>query len=986
TLHEGEKSEFRASVRLKPVKALPADDKARITVIADPVFEMAQAVMGLAGGMAIPSPFKDMRAEVEVHLVPYALRVKADGSEAGDRLGVEGDTRTPLVLEASLHRVDGTGSALDPPRPERVEVLAQLTGVRHTVTPLEGGGVRVELVAEKPCLREAIQAGSLTLQAQSPGGRTIRRSLPVEVKPLEARLTAAPEGKLRLGQGGTTLTLTLTNSRGKAVEGVSTAWSLEPPCGRLNPAQAVTDASGQARVQYSLPGEEEALKAFTGSSLPVRVEVKGPASAVVAQHTLELEYSQVVVLNVEKEGFAGGQAIRLELTSPGGVLVELRAAAGRFDPVAFARVTGLGQEVVSDAQGRARLGQGSTPATHEVRLQLADPARDLIRNTVDQLKRLADSAWATARLKEACRRLKDFAELDFVARLAAQKPQEYECSYFNLNMLRSAARVGELSAQLYERRFGRLQDQLNQCLGNLAGAFFSWLGEKYFPKLADLLGRGARYLFRGLARKLAGSPKVIGWVRSAAARLKGWADDAARKVDDLRLKMRGKRKTLPEGMEARLPRGRGDGPFRPKPGSLVAPDREMVEAAEQAGRNAARARQVRVEAQKRLEKLRAEASKLQGRLQEAEGVLTQTGVKPETLKGWEKTKRQLEGQIRDANNRIGEAAEALGKADADHQAAAEAEKQARSALEELKGACQALDELLGDILSLLNKAYQYGAWTIALALVWLADLSSRNLREIVRRVHPGASDAMSNAVDDLVFKAAFAKAFELGGAKVLGPAIYWGLAYLQGNAVAEALQQAGELSGRWEDRDKTAVRKAVEWYYEQIDAASFKIEETEVWVELGADLADWAEWITVWLTRAINVLLGVLTAIIAFFSLGTALPLCLTVTAGFAAAVELFDRFWDLVKAGGRSLTALASAVEVWAVVLPAHQTFTAKLYGDDSILARVDQGWSYPITEELDRKLRELHAPGSLPGEQSVEAAYNKVRELLDQVPGVDL
>lgn len=86
-----------------------------------------------------------------------------------------------------------------------------------------------------------------------------------------------------------------------------------------------------------------------------------------------------------------------------------------------------------------------------------------------------------------------------------------------------------------------------------------------------------------------------------------------------------------------------------------------------------------------------------------------------------------------------------------------------------------------------------------------------NMRTVLRGVHPGAPASLDAAVDDLVSKQAFTTAFELGGYYLVGPAIHQGLLLYQSYSLSVALEEALDVTGRWQKRDLEEMKAAIRW-------------------------------------------------------------------------------------------------------------------------------------------------------------------------------
>ncbi|GMU51824.1 MAG: hypothetical protein AMXMBFR33_09700 [Candidatus Xenobia bacterium] len=958
--------EYRARVRLKPTAILPDDDRARITLIADPIFELA---MGIASslGLTIPVSKKELRAEVEVKLVPFGIKLEVTEGESTyevkDKVKLEGDARTPIKVRATLHRVNADGSFQEKILPDPIGAQIVVPGARVQALQCQGGAL-LELVAEKPRFKPAVHIGDLYFEAVVPGGHRIKRKVGVELQPLSVGLSIDPsEPRLRTGDGkSVALTLLVQDTRGKAVPGISVKWKLEPGLGKIAPAEGATDEAGEMRATYAQPTMEEAEKEMAGlSGIGIRASA-WCGEDQLADCQIGLEYYRLVKLTVSKRGFAPC-SMDVELDRPGSLSVSVHAAAGKKDAVAHAS---LG-ETSTDSSGAGVLGVGATSKSVSITLELDGGAQALRDQVLERVQRLAGEEWATERLKQVLTEVETLARDGFVTRLCECPEDEYDRTYLNLNMVGVATKVGKDTADLFERRFGYLTEQLSSFMSTLAGAFFAHLGEKYFPVLGHKLLGMLRAVGKFFARTLTRYPRVLRFLANRASQVRGWADGLKVYLQDLASKVRGQRSHLPDAIGNRLPTRPTDGPFAPL-GSLREVPEDMARAAQQAARNLPRAERLAQEASRKARKLQDEVTRLQDKLVE---LANQAGEasNPNTLARIQRQINEANSNLGNTRQRLTQANELVGRTDEALTLARRADEESRQALTSLGEAQQALESIFTDLIGMANGLYQLILLWSARLLCGCAALFGRNLKEVMKAVHGEASDSLSNGFSDLFWKAGFTGLFEGGGKVAAGPILHWGMRLLHSNAIGAALEEALRSSSAWGDHDREAVREAVRWYFQDIDAGSFKNEENEVWQEFGAELLDTAESCLIWGVRGFNLLVAVVSAVVSFLTGGLAAPVGLFATAALTAFAEAVDGIWDAIKPLGRAVTLFRAVTEVCGVVMPAHQHFVARLYSDPGIVGRTDPAWGQSIDLDFGRWM-EAH-------NTQIESAFQKVDDV---------
>lgn len=958
--------EYRARVRLKPTAQLPDDNKAQVTLIADPIFELA---MGIASslGLTIPVSKKELRAEVEVELVPFGIKLECIDGEAtyeiSDKVKLEGDARTPIKVRATLHRVNADGSFQEQALPDPIGTQIVVPGARVQALPCQGGAL-LELVAEKPRFKPAVHIGDLSFEAVLPGGHRIRRKVGVELQPLSVTLSTDPtELRLRTGDGkSVALTLLVQDTRGKQVPGIAIKWRLEPGLGKVAPAEGQTDEAGELRASYQQPTLEEAEKEMAGlSGIGIRLSAHSGEDQL-ADCQIGLEYYRLVKLKVSKRGFTPC-SMDVELDKPGSVSVTVTAAEGKKDAVAYAS---LG-ESSSDSSGVAVLGQGPTSKSVAVSLQLDVQSTTLRHQVLERVNRLKAEEWATDRLKRVLDEIEALARDAFVTRLAERPEDDYDLTYLNLNMVGVATKVGKDTADLFERRFDYLKEQLSSFMSTLAGAFFAHLGEKYFPVLGQKMLAMLRAVGKFFARTLTRYPRVLRLLVKSSTGAAGLANRLKVYLQDLADKVRGQRDHLPDAIGNRLPTRPTDGPFPPL-GSLREIPEDMARAAQQAARNLPRAQRLAQDAAQAARKLQDETGKLQEKLVELANRL-QEASNPNTVSRIQRQINEANASLGNARQRLSRAQELAGKTDEALRVARRTDEEARQALTSLSEAQGALESLFSEMMAMANGIYQLILLWSARLMCGCAALFGRNLREVMKAVHGEASDSLSNGFTALFWKAGFTGAFEGGGKIAVGPVIHWGMRIMHSNAIGAALEEALRSSSAWGEHDREAVREAVRWYFQDLDAGSFRNEENEVWQEFAADLVDTAESCLIWGVRGFNLLVAVVSGVVSFFTGGLAAPVGLLATASLTVFAEAVDGIWDAIKPLGRAVTLFRAVTEVCGVVMPAHQHFVARLYSDPGIVGRTDPAWGQPIDLEFGRWVGAHNT--------QIEAAFQKVDDV---------
>ena len=981
----GEGSGKLATVSVNPDATLPADDRALIHVVADPATEMAMTIASAAlpPGVSIPRPFPRMTAQVEVLLVPYVLQVRqrrqvgnswseADlGPGAGAEL--EGNGCSCTLLEVTCHRVDARGN------PQGEPVNSDLKVSQH---PVEGGagasvtvertgtGLTVKFQSTKPCFDSGVVWGSLLFHGTGPGGKHLEsRTVRVQVHPLQAALTLLSPADARLGLApGTeegapvqaTLRLEALNSQNTGVAGLFAEFRLDPAAGTVQPSSGRTDESGHLQVTYRAPTSQEVASLGQGGDFSVRVvATAGPDRREVGSQTLRLAWQQTLTLKVSKPGFdTVEKKVTVSRPGPVGVLVlppTPTRVPQELRPVAHATVEIEGTTATTDRDGRAQVGEGAGPGeTLTVRLALDAEARGA-QSRLLEIAPLAELPVAPDRFKLVVQDFVRFAEVEFVERLAEQEPQEHKDTLFSVKLLAAATRVLPMARALLVRRYGRISGDFTDFCRNLAAACYSRWGEKKAGELVQGIASKAKGLFTWAAHRLASHT----WIRAAMKPLvRGlrWVLDG---VDSLGNKFTDwfRRKgffaegKMPGNLKSRLPRTPDDGPFPIQRGQMVRPDARLFKQAERQARDLVAGLERKLASARELaENLAPKMDDLKSQLAAAQKTLGEA-VNPRTKARWAAQVQKLEGELGGVRGTLEKARKSLDDLLPERDKAARALDEVLLNQKMAEESASMLDDALSSMLGVLNRIWNFGTYVVVYLSAMVFGMFRPVAKKYANKYYPLLGEVFWNTLDDVVFKPSFSDL--VGGTPSDGIVPYIGrsLESRQLNAGAEALASALKRTRGFnlvcEDaEDKEQVRAAFRWYYETIEANGFTAEAWECYAEWFAETLDWVEFGIVWSCRGANAILALLALIFSIPSGGGSLAAFLALQPQLTAFIESMDKVWDWLKAVARGGKALVGALEVAAVILPAHVAYTAKLYREDSIMLEADQAWGYPVPE----------------------------------------
>lgn len=948
-----------ATVSVDPEAALPASDLAKVHVCADPATEMAVAVTLAATGMQLPPLFPQLTADVEVHLVPYVLRVRQDDAELapGAAARVEGDGKTKTVLEVAMFRVDAKGAPGADPVAANLEVTAPQANpdipVEWKVLEKTPTSLKVELGCSRPYLAAAAASwGNLQVQGTGPGGRKLKpRPIPVQVQPLRATVTLVtpPDGKVEVGAGTATARLSVVDSKGTGVAGVAAEWQLDPAAGTLAPTSGATDAQGILDTVWTSPAPDSVASLFTGADLPVRIVAKaGPKKEEVGSVTLRLAWKQTVVVQVSKPGFETKQQ-SVVMTAPGQVRASVQFTSTKGPlAVAYAKVVAGKAEALTGTDGKAAVGT-TAGAGQDVTVDLKlDGGAAAVIARLKELEPVAALPIAPDRFKAVVKDLAEYADEAFVKRLAADPVENFKATCYTARLVASSVHVQTMARALLLRRWGVIKSDFTNFCKNLAAALYSRFGEK-----------GAGALVAGIAGKMKG---LFQWAATQLTRWK-WTRKGidlgftgVRKILD-GLDALGKKFTdwfrnkgffaegkVPGKLKDKLPKKPDEGPF---PLQKVTPDRAAMDKLEREAADALGNLDRQLAAAKEAaEAAQRQAGALREQLAEAERILAES-TREKTQAKWAKKVAELKGElagVEEAGQRAGRTMEQLGPQRQTAEQALDQVKKDRVMLDE---SCSMMESGLNTILGALNRIWNFGTYVLIYFSAMVFGLFRPIAKKYSNKYYPVLGETFWNTLDDLVFKAGFSDMFGGGPADGIVPRIGRNLESRQLNAGAEALASGLDLGRNFDIEPGDHVKPAFQWYYETIEANSFQAEAWECYAEWFADTLDWIEFGVVWSVRLTNAILAVLALIFAIPSMGGSVAAFLALQPELTAAIESMDKVWDWIKAAARGGKALVGAVEVAAVILPSHVAYTAKLFGDDGILRDADSAWGYPVPEE---------------------------------------
>lgn len=948
-LMAGEGTGKLATVSVAPKAALPASDLAKIHVVADPATEMAfaaaAAAAGLPPGVSLPRPFPQMTADVQVLLVPYVVRVRQGGNEVST-VTVEGDGRTKTVVEVAMFRVDAGGHPGQDPVPATLEISATEgdaeVPVDWRVVETTATGARVELWCKKPWLARAARTwATFHLRGTGPNGRRPGvRQVPVQVQPLSARVTlvSPADGVLEVGGAAATVRLTVVDSHGQGVSGVQATWELDPASGSLSAATGATDAQGVLETAWTPPTAESAAGLFSGSEVPVTIRAR-VGGEEVGSAALRLQWKQTLVVKVSKPGFEPVKQ-SVALTSPGSVAVTVMH--GEL-AVAYAKVVAGKDEGATGSDGRVVVGPfAGTSQAVTVALKL-DSGVAAVCARLRELEPTAALPVAPPRFQAVVKELATYADA-FVARLAADPVDRFAATVYTAKLVALAVHVQSLARALLLRRWGVVQGDFSGFCRNLAAAIYSRFGDKAAGYLAGKM----KGLFQWAATQLSRwkyTRKALGLAFAAVRKVLDGLDALGRKFSEwFQRKGFFQGGKLPGNLKDRLPKKPDDGPF---PLQKVVPDHEALERLEKeaAARIAEWERKLEA-ARQAAESAQGQAASLKAQLAEAERILGES-TRDRSQAKWARKVQELGKQLEaaeDAGKRAGQALQEAGPQKEAAEQALEALKKDRGLLEE---SCSVMEGGLNAILGALNRLWNFGTYVVVYFSAMVFGMFRPIAQKYANKYYPALGETFWNSLDDLVFKAGLTDMVEKGAQVEVVPRMGRRLESYQLNAGAEALSGALGLGRSFAIEPGEHVRPAVQWYYETIDANSFQAEAWEQYAEWFADMLDWIEFGLVWSVRLTNAILAVLALLFAIPSAGGSLAAFLALQPELTAAIESMDKVWDWLKAAARGGKALVSAVEVAAILLPAHVAFTAKLFGDEGIMRDADAAWGYPIPEE---------------------------------------
>ena len=317
-----------------------------------------------------------------------------------------------------------------------------------------------------------------------------------------------------------------------------------------------------------------------------------------------------------------------------------------------------------------------------------------------------------------------------------------------------------------------------------------------------------------------------------------------------------------------------------------------------------------------------------------------------TMLDWKK----WNSKIRKLNSKVGSAKKLVEQNEKLVQAAVDSE------------ATAVFEELLESIFGCLNRVLLMSQLAVAYCCGCALEIAEAASKKALRKSFGAIAD--DNAITAIFTDKIYKPIFQLATGSWVGPGIATvlekRLVQMQSNGIASTLEDALQRTQAWTDRDIEAAKDALEFYYTEVDAATFVVESEEITNEAVFDLLDWVEFTFVWGVRIANVILGILSLLTAWFSMGASVLAYMAVSAGLTAFAEILDTLWDCLKAIIKGYTSVSSLFEMMATVLPAHGQFASKAYGDDSLFHSAVRGWGEVLDGSAALK-PSSKAPGKL-------------------------
>jgi Bacterial Ig-like domain (group 1) len=961
-----------AKVTLKADATLPPSLTGTIEIIADPATEIAMGLMQAMSPIAIPQiKLPQMRATVDVHLVPYDLRLTWNDSLVyhGQVVELDGDGKSVAKLKAEVIRVNGQGQQVGEPEQAKFSVKPKWKEAEWVELQQASTGQALDgtLTSKKAYFKDKKDLGTLMVEAEVKGS-TIRRELRVSLLPLSVSLVAPDKVEIKAAEQAK-VEVVVTNSRNEGVSGVPVAWSLSPELGTLAPTKGATNGEGRCTVTYTAPKLEDLETESTTVNVTATV---GPDKDWQDQVSFTVLYARQVTVTFRKQGFKDVTR-KFELTAPGPLTVKCMVE-GTSIPIAEVAASGAGVSGGSDSSGNISLAFVETGSGQEggtVSMPLDAYCRGWYDRILRELDLLTHKDWTTPHLDKSSQAVKQFVEEDFVKRLASEPVASYDNTMLNIKMLASVVRVGDKARALFRRRYARMSGEIEQFFINLAGAIFAFLGEKIMAKVAGFVSGAARRFFGWLSSKVSKSDMILGLLKRGTTRVAGLIS----KLEELLISMKNKLagRNAPSSLLDRVPKKAGDGPFKAASGLLD--NKAFKELMEEATKVWKKAKHLFTEAEHAARKAAENLKNLETSLSRAR-VNLGNSTNPKTIQKWEREIRDLVGDIGNATQNVASKDEALKAA----RESLEAAQKSLASAESVSQSAGIFDNLLGSIMGCFNRVYLLCQLCIVFVCSKIVDLSSETLDAVLHHWHPRMGESLKNMIDDKVFKPLFQLAVGSSVGKGLASVVELTLLWTHSNMMSSSLDASLRHCGEWKDYDKESMREALKYYFNDIDAASFRTEVNEIWVEYIADVLDWIEFVIVWGVRIANVIVTILGVLAAAVSFGTSLIALVAFKAGVALFTEALDRGWDVLKAVCRGLTAFDAFLEVAGIVMPAHAAFTAKLYSDESIYDAADRAARYSIDDRLNQQMQAL--PSHMPPQ--MKAIMDKVDklELEDSLP----
>lgn len=937
-----EQEEVTARVSVKAGATLPSDDRVQVKVVADPGTEAAYAALQVAGmmpGVPLPRPFKTMTADVEVLVFPYEVEYTATMPDQSQRVGLEfpvdQDGASEVRVRARVFRVNADGQR----QGEVTPVTGQLQGTPSakglSLSVSQEGGFGLLVKSTELNVGPAPPPLKAVFKLHVPSGRIFTQHLTFQPRPLQAQLSCDPASvkvtEVHTLEGGNSkLLLKVMTAEGR---GVKAAYKLEAPLGSFAPSSGQTDESGEARPLYHPPAP--AAAAASQGAWPRTITLKalvGPRLVEAAHCDLTLTFQRRLKIVVEKVGFARLEK-ELELPGPGSCRLSLVATARDEQvAVAHASVSGSGfPATTTDAEGKCSLELGGS-GSHDLgklTLALEEGMASLQKRVVDGLREGAGSQ-PPGDYTDAQSKLTELVEKDLVKRLAREEATTFEVTRQVMLALAGSIKVMNMARSCFLRRFGRLETSLRSTLEAILTAIWEcWAGD-VFTGLLTRLAKGMAGAASAIARAL-GSLRPVRWAVSGVVKSVN-----AMRTTFVNFYMRFHNKVsrlfneanVPSDMRRRLATDPAQGPIPLTPGAIVNQVKESLD-------DALKVLKGKVDSLRQaLQGAQADLATNQAAIREVQELIARQGGTPGMDMGDLPARlAQLQAQAGPIERRLARATGQLQKAELEL-----VDTEARN--KTIMVLANELDTLVELGCGLLNVAFNIMVASLLAMIALLLTMVTRGLRRAGARTV--VLERLAKLLEDMVGNLLTQEGTERGSKSGQGAVqkLRNQLLATQRNMAGPVLAGTYEVYKDWPEVDTERFRKAVRYYYEEVERNELLTQQSEVWNDFTADMVEWLEWLVLWFSR-LGLLLASLVAL--FGSAGTAAPAVWVFNVEANAAIESFHKWYKGLKAMGSGMSSMAVLAVTVGVVLPAYVEFSVELLGQSDLRDRAAVPLSLP-------------------------------------------